>query len=138
MLYITRKEQFNAAHRLYNENYSNEKNLEVFGKCSNANWHGHNYDLFVTVKGNINKDTGFVVNLKLLSQIIKEFVILKVDHKNLNIDVEFMQGVNPSAENLCVKIWNQLEEPIEKLGIKLHKIQLFETEKNIVDYYGES
>ncbi len=137
MLYITRKEQFNAAHRLYNENYSDKKNLEVFGKCSNINWHGHNYDLFVTVKGNINPETGFVVNLKLLSRIIKEHVITKVDHKNLNIDVDFMKGINSSAENLSVNIWKQLEAPIEKLGIKLHKIQLNETERNIVDYYGE-
>ena len=137
MIHITRRERFNAAHRLFREDYTDEQNLEVFGKCSNPNWHGHNYHLFVTVKGDINKDTGFLVNLKDLSRIINDYVIEHVDHKNINLEVEFMKGKLASTENLAIAIWNQLEEPVSELGAQLHKIKLFESENNFVEYYGE-
>ncbi len=113
MLYITRKERFNAAHILFKEDWTNEKNLEVFGKCSNPNWHGHNYDLFVTVKGRINPETGFVIDLKFLSTLIKERVIDKIDHKNINLDVDFMKDRMASTEVLAEAIWEQLDSAIK-------------------------
>lgn len=137
MVYITRKETFTAAHKLFRAEWSNEKNLEVFGKCANPNWHGHNYDLFVTVKGEINPDTSFVANLSDVSRIINEKVISKVDHKNLNLDVDFMKDVLPSTENLAVAIWKQIEQPLNSLGCKLHCVKIQETEKNYVEYFGE-
>ena len=136
MIYVTRKERFNAAHRLCKDDWSDKENFEVFGKCSNKNWHGHNYELFVTVKGEINPETGFVVNLKVLSKIIKERVTEKLDHKNLNLDVPFLKGKITSSENLTIIIWEQLEPKIKELGIELHSIKLLETEKNIVEYFG--
>ncbi|MCK5537833.1 MAG: 6-carboxytetrahydropterin synthase, partial [Bacteroidales bacterium] len=108
MVHITRRERFNAAHRLFRAEWNDEKNMQVFGKCSNPNWHGHNYELFVTVKGELNPETGFVINLKLLSEIIKEKVTSKLDHKNVNLEVEFMTGKLASSENLAVAIWNEL------------------------------
>jgi 6-pyruvoyltetrahydropterin/6-carboxytetrahydropterin synthase len=138
MLYITRKERFNAAHKLYREEWSNEKNMEVFGKCSNPNWHGHNYDLFVTVKGQVQPETGFVIDLKFLSNLIKEKVIDKLDHQNINIDVDFMQGKMASTEVLALAIWNQLDEPIRAQGCFLHSVKLYETENNFVEYFGEN
>lgn len=137
MMHITRKERFNAAHRLFREDYSDEKNFEVFGKCSNPNWHGHNYDLFVTVKGDVNPETGFVINLKQLSQIIKEKVIQKLDHKNINLEVDFMEGKLASTENIAIAIWEQLDEPVRKLNAVLHCVKIYETENNFVEYYGE-
>ena len=137
MIYLTRKEHFNAAHKLSNPHWTNEKNLEVFCKCSNENWHGHNYSLFVTVKGEIDPETGFIVNLKHLSDIIKRDVTEKIDHKNLNLDVEFMTGIIASTENLSIAIWNQLEATIHGLGCELHCIKLYETENNFVEYYGQ-
>ena len=136
MIYISRRERFNAAHRLFREEYSDEKNMEVFGKCSNPNWHGHNYHLYVTVKGDVNPDTGFLVNLKELSKIIKEYVIEKVDHKNINIEVDFMQGKLASSENLAIGIWEQIEGQINKLGAEMHCVKLYESENNIVEYFG--
>lgn len=136
MIHITRREHFNAAHRLFREDFSDEKNLEVFGKCSNPNWHGHNYILYVTVKGDVNPETGFVINLKVLSRIINEKVIDKLDHKNINIEVDFMQGKLASTENLAISIWDELELPIRSVGAELHCVKLMETEKNIVEYYG--
>lgn len=136
MLYITRKERFNAAHKLHREEWSNEKNLEVFGKCSNPNWHGHNYDLFVTVKGKINPETGFVIDLKFLSHLIKEKIVDKIDHKNVNLDVDFMAGKMASTEILAEAIWDQLAAPIAAEGCALHCIKLYETENNYVEYYG--
>ena len=112
MIYISRKERFNAAHRLFHPDFSDEKNLEVFGKCSNPNWHGHNYELFVTVKGNIKPETGFLINLKDLSKIINEYIINKIDHKNINIEVDFMQGKMASTENLAKAIWDEIKLPI--------------------------
>ncbi len=136
MIYITRRERFNAAHRLFRPDYSDKKNLEVFGKCSNPNWHGHNYQLFVTVKGNVDKDTGFLINLKTLSKIIRERVISKIDHKNINLEVDFMQGKLASTENLAITIWNELEEPVTALNVQLHCIKVTESENNYVEYFG--
>ncbi|MGV3705776.1 MAG: 6-pyruvoyl trahydropterin synthase family protein [Arcticibacter sp.] len=136
MIYITRREQFNAAHKLFREEWSNEKNLEVFGKCSNPNWHGHNYELFVTAKGDVNPDTGYVLDLKTLKDIIRRHVVDKLDHKNINLDVDFMQGKMASTEILCVEIFNQLEVPVKETGAILHKVKLVETENNYVEYYG--
>lgn len=138
MLYITRKEHFNAAHKLYNKNWSAEKNEEVFGKCANTNWHGHNYDLFVTVKGEPDPDTGFIINIKTLSKIIKNEVIEKLDHQNLNTDVDFIpKDLQPSTENLAKIIWQQLEPHIKRYGCSLHRIKLWETENIYAEYYGE-
>ena len=135
-MHITRRERLNAAHRLFREEWTDEKNLEVFGKCSNPKWHGHNYTLFVTVKGNIHPETGFVVNLKDLSRLIRSRIIDKVDHKNLNLEVDFMEGKLDSTENMAAAIWKELEEPVRELGAELHCIRLVETENNYVEYYG--
>jgi 6-pyruvoyltetrahydropterin/6-carboxytetrahydropterin synthase len=137
MIYITRKEHFNAAHKLYREDWSEAKNEEVFGRCANANWHGHNYDLFVTIKGEINPDTGFVVDLKELKDIILDQVVDKLDHKNLNLDVDFMRGKMASTEVLAMEIWNQLEQKIIEKGAALHCIKLYETASNFVEYFGD-
>ncbi|MFM7637958.1 MAG: 6-pyruvoyl trahydropterin synthase family protein [Crocinitomicaceae bacterium] len=135
-IYITRRETFNAAHKLYKEDWSEEKNEEIFGKCANKNWHGHNFELWVTVKGIPNEDTGFVMNLKTLSKLVKELVIEALDHKNLNLDVSFLKGVMASTENVAIAIWEILEEPIRKEGGELTKIKLEETENNFVEYFG--
>jgi 6-pyruvoyltetrahydropterin/6-carboxytetrahydropterin synthase len=136
MVYLTRIEHFNAAHKLYNPNWSHEQNETVFGKCANENWHGHNYELYVTVKGMPNPDTGFLYDVKKLSTIIKEQVIEKLDHRNLNMDVEFLKGKMCSTENLAVGIWNELV-PLLPAEIKLHCIKLYETPRIYVEYYGE-
>jgi len=136
MIYITRRERFNAAHRLFREEFSDEKNLEVFGKCSNPNWHGHNYEVFVTVKGEIDPETGFLINLKQLSALIRDKIISKVDHKNINLEVDFMQGKLASTENLAVGIWNELAPHIELLHSELHCVKVTESENNSVEYYG--
>lgn len=136
MIYITRKERFNAAHKLYREDWTQEKNTETFGKCANPNWHGHNYDLYVTVKGEIDPETGFVIDLKELKKIILEEVVNKLDHKNINMDVDFMKGKLASTEILAIAIWDQLKTPIAKHGAELHSIKLFETENNYVEYFG--
>lgn len=137
MIYITRRERFNAAHKLFKEGWSDEQNLAIFGKCSNPNWHGHNYELFVTVKGEINPDTGFVIDLKFLNHLIKERVIDKLDHKNVNLDVDFMHGKMASTEVLAVAIWEQLDAPIRGEGCYLHSVKLYETENNFVEYFGK-
>jgi len=136
MIYITRREVFNAAHRVFKEDWSDNKNFEVYGKCSNPNWHGHNYTLFVTVKGNINTDSGYVADLKLVSTIIRERILEKIDHKNINLEVDFMKNRIASVENIAIAIWEELEVPIRKLGVELHCIKLEETENNFVEYYG--
>jgi len=135
--YITRRERFNAAHRLYREDFTDEQNLETFGKCSNPNWHGHNYVLYVSVAGSVDNNTGFVMNLKTLSRIIREKIIDKLDHKNINIEVDFMHNKLASTENLAVSIWDELYEPVKAAGAQLHKIRLEETENNYVEYFGE-
>lgn len=138
MIYVSRKEHFNAAHKLYNPNWSKEKNVAVFGPCANENWHGHNFEMVVTVKGNPDPETGFVVDLKKLSMIIRTEVIDKVDHKNLNLDVDFMQGKMASCEILIMEIWNILETPINRItpNGKLYAIRLYETPRNYVEYFG--
>jgi 6-pyruvoyltetrahydropterin/6-carboxytetrahydropterin synthase len=136
MVYITRRETFSAAHRLSRKEWSTEKNMEVFGKCANPNWHGHNYILWVTVKGEINNETGFVTNLSDISSIIKSQVLDKIDHKNLNEDVDFMKGKLSSTEVVAMEIWKQIEKPINDLGCKLHCVKIQETEKNFVEYFG--
>ena len=138
MIYVSRKEHFNAAHKLYNPNWSKEKNVEVFGPCANENWHGHNFEMVVTVKGLPDPETGFVVDLKKLSRIIRAEVIDKVDHKNLNLDVEFMQGKMASCEILIMEIWKILEGQVNRITPdgKLHAIRLYETPRNYVEYFG--
>lgn len=135
-VYITRREHFNAAHKLWREEWSDEKNEEVFGKCANKNWHGHNFVIYVTVKGKPNPDTGFVIDLKDLSKIVKDEVVEKLDHKNLNLDVPFMKGKLASTENLIIEIWEQIKDSIQKAGGELAKIKLVETENNFVEYFG--
>lgn len=137
MIYITRRERFNAAHRLFRVDFDDQQNFDVFGKCSNPNWHGHNYELFVTIKGNINPQTGFLVNLTDLKLLIRERITNKLDHKNLNLEVDFMDGKFTSTEVLCVSIWEELEPEIGKLGAILHKVRIEETENNFVEYFGE-
>jgi 6-pyruvoyltetrahydropterin/6-carboxytetrahydropterin synthase len=136
MIYLTRAEHFNAAHKLYNPSWSKEKNDEVFGKCANDNWHGHNYELYVTVKGQPDADTGFLFDAKKLSIIIKDCIIEKLDHKNLNLDVEFMKGKMCSSENLAKEIWYQLQAYLPG-EIQLHCVKLCETPRIYVEYFGE-
>lgn len=136
MVYLTRVEHFNAAHKLYNPAWSPEKNEAVFGKCANENWHGHNYELYVTVKGKPDKDTGFVMDVKVLSELIKEKVIEKVDHRNLNMDVDFLNGQFCSTENLAIGIWQQLQ-PHLPVNVSLHCIKLYETPRIYVEYFGD-
>jgi 6-pyruvoyltetrahydropterin/6-carboxytetrahydropterin synthase len=136
MVYLTRIEHFNAAHRLYNPSWTKERNEEVFGKCANENWHGHNFELHVTVKGVPDPDTGFVFDAKRLSLIVQERIVEKLDHRNLNLDVDFMRDRLCSIENLVVAIWGQLE-PFMPDGVNLHSIRLVETPKIFVEYYGE-
>jgi 6-pyruvoyltetrahydropterin/6-carboxytetrahydropterin synthase len=136
MIYITRRERFNAAHKLYRQEWSDEHNLEIFGKCSNPNWHGHNYELYVTVKGEINPETGFVIDLKELKRIITVYVTNELDHRNINLDVEFMKGKMASTEVLAVTIFEVLKPHVENQGAILHSIKLYETENNFVEYFG--
>lgn len=131
-----RKVHFNATHRLHNPNWSDEKNEKVFGKCNNENYHGHNYDLVVRVTGPVDPDTGYVIDLKILNEIIRVHVIEKYDHKNLYLDVPDFKDLNPSAENIAIRIWQILREQLDP-GFAL-KIQLFETERNFVEYSGPS
>ena len=136
MVYITRIEHFNAAHRLFNPGWTREKNEAVFGKCANENWHGHNFELYVTIKGDPDPDTGFVYDVKRLSFIVKEHVIDKLDHKNLNVDVDFMTGKLCSIENLVIAIWDQLTPHLPP-QVQLHCLKLYETPRIFVEYYGK-
>lgn len=136
MIYLTRRERFNAAHKLWVEDWSAEENFQIFGKCANKNWHGHNYDLFVTVKGTPDPVTGLLIDAKKLSKIIKERVIETLDHSNLNLDVPFIpKGMQSTVENLVFVIWEQLAPHLE--GCQLHCIKLLETENLFAEYYGE-
>jgi 6-pyruvoyltetrahydropterin/6-carboxytetrahydropterin synthase len=135
MVYVTRRAVFSASHRLFNEKFTDEQNDAVFDKCNNINGHGHNYVLEVMVAGEVNPDTGYVIDLKKLKKIINENVLAKVDHKNLNMDVDFLKGVIPTAENIAIGIWGQLEGKIDE-G-KLHSIKLYETENNYIEYKGK-
>ncbi|WP_435262544.1 6-pyruvoyl trahydropterin synthase family protein [Tenacibaculum sp. nBUS_03] len=129
---ITRKEHFNAAHRLHNKHWNEEKNKEIFGKCNNPNYHGHNYDLEVTVIGHIDEDTGYVIDTKILSNIIKKKVLEPFDHKNLNLDVPFFKDKNPTVENIAVVIYDEIIKDISN-DLEL-KIKLYETPRNFVEY----
>ncbi len=122
---------------MFKPEWNDKKNDEVYGKCSNPNWHGHNYTLFVTIKGNVDPDIGYVVNLKTLSKIIRKEVIDKIDHKNMNIEVDFMKDKVASSENLAIGIWEVLEKPIHDTGVELHCVRIEETENNSVEYYGK-
>ncbi len=135
LVYVTRKAHFNAAHRLHNPEKSDEWNREMFGKCNNANWHGHNYHLEVTVAGEPDPETGYVIDLGLLKKVMNERVVDVCDHANLNLDVAFMRGIMPSTENFVVAIWKQLEDALP--SGKLHCIRLYETERNMAEYRGE-
>ena len=134
-VYLTRRETFAAAHRLFKPELTDKENFELFGKCSNPNWHGHNYTLEVTVSGEPDPGTGFVLDIQNLKEIIKENVISKVDHKNLNLDTDFMKGIIPTSENITIAIWKQLESKIP--GGKLCSVKLYETENNYFEYKGE-
>lgn len=136
MIYITRKASFNAAHKLSRPDWTEAQNTEVYGKCANPNWHGHNYQLYVTVKGEINPETGFLVDLKWLKDITNTYVVDKIDHKNLNLDVDFMKGKLASTENLAIAIWDELVNLIAESGAQLHSIKIYETENNFVEYFG--
>ncbi len=139
-VYITRKEHFNAAHKLFNPKWSKEENERVFGPCANENWHGHNFDLFVTVAGTPNPDTGFVMDFKQLGKLIKSEIIDRVDHKNLNMDVDFLKDKMPTCEVFIIEIWNILAPLITKIqpNASLHYLKLVETPGNFAEYYGES
>jgi len=135
MVFVTRREVFSASHRLFNPKFSEKENELTFGKCSNLNGHGHNYILEVTVTGEVNADTGYLIDLKLLKEIMHENIIEKIDHKNLNLDVDFLTGKIPTAENIASGIWDQL---VDKLPSgKLYSIKLYETENNYVEYRGK-
>ena len=136
MVYLTRQEHFNAAHKLFNPAWTKEQNEAVFGVCANENWHGHNYDLYVTIKGKPDPDTGFLYDVKKLSQLIRKYVIEPLDHKNLNLDVPFMKDKMCSTENLATAIWHQLIDHLPA-GVLLHCIKLYETPRIYVEYFGE-
>jgi 6-pyruvoyltetrahydropterin/6-carboxytetrahydropterin synthase len=136
MLYLTRRERFSAAHKLWREDWSEEKNFNTFGKCSNPNWHGHNYELFVTVKGNPDPETGFVTGLSAIGRIMKQEVIIHLDHKNLNLDTPFMKGKMTTTEVLAIEIWKALDDKIKLIGAHLHCVKVQETENNAVEYFG--
>lgn len=135
MVYLTRLEHFNAAHKLFNPLWTREQNDEVFGVCANENWHGHNFDLFVTIKGEPDPETGFVYDVKKLSQLMKIHVVDKLDHKNLNLDVDFMKDKMCSTENLAVAIWEQLAPHLPG-HVQLHCVKLYETARIYVEYFG--
>ncbi len=136
MIYITRKLEFCASHRLFNPEYSDEKNAQIFGMCNNPNGHGHNYVMEVTVRGEVHPETGMVLDLKALKKLVNEEIILKVDHKNLNVDVPFLKDIIPTAENLAIQFWEVLKPKLE--GGELHEIKLYESERNFVIYRGNS
>lgn len=137
MLYLTRRETFNAAHKLHIAEWSDEKNLEVFGKCSNPNWHGHNYELFVTVAGQPDPQLGFVMDAKKLSVIVKEEIVNDVDHANFNLDVSwFPKDLQPTTENMVLIFWQRIEQRINEAGARLYSIRLKETENIYAEYFG--
>jgi 6-pyruvoyltetrahydropterin/6-carboxytetrahydropterin synthase len=138
MIYLTKRFHFSASHRIYNPSWSDEKNFEVFGKCSNPHGHGHNYVLEVTVAGEPGNDTGYVLDLTHLKRIVNENLIDKVDHTNLNIDVDFMHGINPTSENIVSQFWKILEPLVNRGSVKLASLRLFESENNIAEYRGNN
>jgi len=137
LIYVTRKAHFNAAHRLHNSNKSDKWNRETFGKCNNPNWHGHNYTIEVTVAGTVNPETGYVIDLGDLKGIIQKRILDKCDHKNLNLEVPFLEGIIPSTENLVKAFFQELEDDIYEASYgdsKLYSVKLFETERNLAEY----
>ena len=136
-MFITRKFHFSASHRVFDPKLSNEENFRIYGKCSNPNGHGHNYVMNITVAGDINPETGFVMDLTELKDLVEKEIISKVDHKNLNIDVDFMKGILPSTENVAVKFWEQIENKINASNRKLYSIRIGETVNNSVEYRGK-
>jgi 6-pyruvoyltetrahydropterin/6-carboxytetrahydropterin synthase len=136
MVYIKRTEKFCAAHKLWNNDWSPEKNHEIFGKCANENYHGHNYVLEVTVKGNIDPETGFVMNFTELKRILRERITDVVDHKNLNVDIDFLKDKFTSAEVMAIEFWKKIETEIKVAGAQLHCVALKETDNNVVEYFG--
>jgi 6-pyruvoyltetrahydropterin/6-carboxytetrahydropterin synthase len=137
LTFLTRKERFNAAHRMYRQDLTEAENFALFGKCANPNYHGHNYELFVTVKGEVNDDRPYIIDLKVLKVIINELIIDKLDHMNLNLDVDFMAGKMASTELLCIEIFKQLKGPLEAYeGVFLHSVRLAETENNSAECFG--
>ncbi|WP_046244584.1 6-pyruvoyl trahydropterin synthase family protein [Hymenobacter terrenus] len=131
---VCRTEHFNAAHRLYNPAWDDERNQRVFGKCNNPNYHGHNYKLTVRLTGDIDPETGYVYDLKRLSDLIKQEVLDRYDHRNLNLDTEEFRTLNPTAENIAVVIWQRLRPHLDK-GLAL-SVTLYETDRNFVEYHG--
>lgn len=133
---VTRRVHWNSAHRLFREDWSDERNREVFGACSNPHWHGHNYEMDVTVAGPVDPETGYVLDLKVLKDLLNERVVDDLDHRNLNVEVSWLEGLNPTTENLVVAIWNRLVDRLPA-GLELHRIVLWETPRNSVEYTGE-
>ena len=136
IVHFTRRERFCAAHKLWNNDWDAETNHNMYGKCSHENWHGHNYILFVTVKGVPDEKSGMIIDLRDLKRVIKERVIYKCDHKNLNLDVDFLTETISTAENLVVAFWEQLEASLKEFGVTLHSVKLIETENNSAEYFG--
>ena len=137
MIYLTRRERFSAAHRMFRPDWTDDLNSKVFGKCSNPSWHGHNYVLWVTVRGELSPETGFVMNMTTLKEIILRKVISKLDHRNINTEVDFMKGKIATTENLAIAVWNEIEPEVVKEGATLYCIKIEETENNTVEYYGK-
>lgn len=136
MIYLTRRERFSAAHRMFRTGLSDEENMKIYGKCSNPKWHGHNYVLKVTVKGEMDYATGYFMNATRLKEIMTEKVVEKLDHRNMNLETDFMAGRVATTENLAIAIWNELEAPLSAEGATLHCVRVEETENNYVEYYG--
>ena len=138
MVFITRRERFSAAHRLFNPGWSDVKNDSFYGGCANPNWHGHNYELWITVKGDVKQEFGYLVDLKLLGSLIKEHIISKLDHKNINAEVDFMKGKMVSTENLAIAIWDQIQPYLKAIDVNLHCVKIQEIENNFVEYFGNT
>ena len=138
MIYLTRRERFCAAHRIFKPELGESENFKLYGQCSNPEWHGHNYILYVTVKGEIDPEVGYVMNLKRLKEIINEYVLVFLDHKNINTQVPFMKGRLASTENIAIAIWEQLYTPVAEEGATLHSVKIAETENNFVEYFGKT
>ena len=136
MIYLTRRERFSSAHRMFRQGLSDDENMKVYGKCSNPMWHGHNYVLKVTVKGEPDPEVGYFMNATRLKEIINERVIAKLDHKNMNVETDFMNGKVATTENLAMAIWDELRAPLAAEGALLHCIRVEETENNFIEYYG--
>jgi 6-pyruvoyltetrahydropterin/6-carboxytetrahydropterin synthase len=137
MAFIIRREHFSAAHRLFLPELTDSENVEIFGKCSNPNWHGHNYILYVTIRGEVDPSTGLIIHLRHVSKLIDEKILQRVDHKNLNLEVDFLRGKVPTSENIAIGIWNELVQEIAAMGARLHCIRLEQSENNIIEYYGD-